>query len=476
MANFAGFDNTPGALEAAETRSHAGSHADVALQVDATLADFGVLLKVPDEVVAAMAAAIGDSTSMPLEVFAFLDETDVTKVIADLQVGEAPATMIHRAQAMRLYRRAKTSAVEAGVPLTGVPIARPPAAVVQPPPVKEAVPHQVQLRVSSFLDQSSEGTFPLLNPTDLRQHRLNYETVTGGPPSLAHRPTDEQLCALRALLATGRAPYADFAVFGPFDEKTAKLRKYSDQVFVDGALHTRLLHGPATFDAWLGCWNVFKTAMIMLKASTLHDLGKCEEGIRGLVTTYRAWSVIAQAEDCMRHVQWAIVADEFRHEGTLGADDESPWSNVIANSSFSVTNGCRAYWWWVHVTGPLTSGRSGAAALNIVDEMEGRVAVESRQPPSKKRKMTSNQFAPARAKSSSSKAPQRTSIASEVCYLWNDGKCPDGPCPKGRKHVCRNCGQSHKGMDCAKSDSKSGGGKGGTKKKKSSGKGGKFGM
>ena len=168
------------------------------------------------------------------------------------------------------------------------------------------------------------------------------------------------------------------------------------------------------------------------------------------------------------------MADEFRHEGRLSADDESPWSKVIANSSLSVTNGCRSYWWWLNVTGPLTSGRSGAAALNIVDELEGRIAVESRQMGGKKRKATSNQFAPAKSKSSASKPPQRASSAGEVCYLWNDGKCPDGPCPKGRKHVCRNCGQGHKGMDCGKAQPKSGGNSGDHKKKKSSGKGGKF--
>ena len=112
--------------------------------------------------------------------------------------------------------------------------------------------------MSSYLDQSSEATFALLNPGELREYRTNYEAVTGGPPSLAHRPTDEQLCALKALLTTGRTPYADFAVFGPFDEKEAKLRKYSDQVFVEGSLQTRVLHGPGSFDAWNSCWDVFK--------------------------------------------------------------------------------------------------------------------------------------------------------------------------------------------------------------------------
>ena len=90
MANFKGFESSAVA-EPMDGRSQAGSEkADVTLQVDASLADFGSLLKVPDEVVAALAAAIGDSPDMPLEVFAFLDETDITKVIADLQIVRKP--------------------------------------------------------------------------------------------------------------------------------------------------------------------------------------------------------------------------------------------------------------------------------------------------------------------------------------------------------------------------------------------------
>ena len=107
MAAFMGPD-AGAELAAQGASSVAGSQADVALQDDATLAEFAVLLKVPDEIVTALAAAIGDSPQMPLEVFAFLDEADMVKVVADLQVADAPATMIQRAQAMRLYRRAKT--------------------------------------------------------------------------------------------------------------------------------------------------------------------------------------------------------------------------------------------------------------------------------------------------------------------------------------------------------------------------------
>ena len=67
---------------------------------------------------------------------------------------------------------------------------------------------------------------------------------------------------------------------GTFDEGYSKLRKFHDQVFVDGTLRTRLLHGPSTYEAWLGSWSVFKSAMIMMDAACLNPLNAYQEGMR----------------------------------------------------------------------------------------------------------------------------------------------------------------------------------------------------
>lgn len=93
--------------------------------------------------------------------------------------------------------------------------------------------------------------------------------VFGGEPPVHERPTDEQLCALLSVLASGLAPFVDFAVFGPFVAEEARMRKYSDQVFIEGRLQTRLIHGPSTHVSWRACWGVYKTAMIMADAVSL---------------------------------------------------------------------------------------------------------------------------------------------------------------------------------------------------------------
>ena len=191
-------------------------------------------------------AALGADDTLLAEDFAYLTNEDILAALEKLQVNDNPASAIHKAQAMRLYRSVQKSAVEGGAPLPGVSLAK-----VEPAPqVKESTGETasssgpVLLKFSSFLNQAAEGSFPLLSPSVLRGFREEYVNVVGTPPNPAERPTDEQLSALSAMLKTGRAPFTDFAVFGAFDEHSARLRKYSDQVFVGGALQTRLLHGP----------------------------------------------------------------------------------------------------------------------------------------------------------------------------------------------------------------------------------------
>eukprot|EP00969_Alexandrium_andersonii_P038049 1667990-Alexandrium_andersonii.AAC.1 len=40
--------------------------------------------------------------------------------------------------------------------------------------------------------------------------------------------------------------------------------------------------------------------------------------------------------------------------------------------------------------------------------------------------------------------PPRADTSREICFKWNDGSCPDGTCPMGRRHVCSGCSGPHK--------------------------------
>ena len=226
---------------------------------------------------------------------------------------------------------------------------------------------------------------------------------------------------------------------GAFDEHSAKLRKYTDQVFVGGVLQTRLLHGPAGFDDWKSCWGIFKAAMVMLKAARIGPLNAYEEGIRQLVVTYSEWAVISQADVLMRSVEWNIVKDDLG----LHAHPR-PWDEVLRNTAFGNVSGPRAHWWWTHVVGPLSKGTlRGQAAANVVENLEQRSA-------------SSGPIAPPRhnKKQNTNKGGASSGRSQEVCYPWNDGVC-SAPCPHGRQHRCRYCGaNNHRGFECKQKPNK----------------------
>ena len=419
---------------------------------------FGEQVGIKSNLLEAIAEGLGGDTAMSLEDFAFIDEEDYKVTLGKITLNGSPLTAVTKAQAMRLYHQGRTQGAAAGLPVPGVIRPEPSES---PKEVPQKASEDTLLKQSAYLNQASESTFKLLNPGDLAQYRDNYQKVMGVPPPLNQRPTDEQLSALLALLATGRAPFADFAVFGPFDEVEARLRKYSDQVFVDGKLQTRLLHGPSTFIAWQGCWGVFKAAMIMLDAASLGTLNQYEEGLRQLTVVYQEWSCIARAEATMRSTQWAIILEEAKRAEPTNFNKDRPWDYVIGASAFGVDHCVRSHWWWLHVTGPLSTTGSSGGAVAVANRIDGRPE-ESSGPAAKKQK-------PGRA-GKTPPHPVASNSFNMHCYNWNDGKsCPE-PCVHGRKHVCRWCGGPHRGIECPKNK-----GKGGSKSSGSGAGGGPYG-
>ena len=103
------------------------------------------------------------------------------------------------------------------------------------------------------IDQTAKGTYMLLPPKDLIALRQRYDFHTGAPVEGDARPSDRQLSALTHWLrpqADGRreAPFVEFAVWGPYDGRSAKLRQFHDHILTrDGSWQFRLLRGPSIF-------------------------------------------------------------------------------------------------------------------------------------------------------------------------------------------------------------------------------------
>ena len=127
------------------------------------------------------------------------------------------------------------------------------------PPATDAlgqvyVPPAARQRVSDVLDQADNGTFAPLSRAELKRARDNHARLTGVEPKQDEEPSAVQLAALRTRLTAGLAPHVDFAVLGPFEVRSAKLRSFRALVLVGGRFEYTRLQGPASYEAWLASW------------------------------------------------------------------------------------------------------------------------------------------------------------------------------------------------------------------------------
>ena len=159
------------------------------------------------------------------------------------------------------------------------------------------------------------------------------------PPD-AERPSADQLGALKHKLASGDAPYVDLTIWCPFGKRGAKIRKFDAQVWVDNELRTKAIGGPSNFEAWLACWRIFRSGMIMNNAASPAVLDRYADGIRDMARNFKNfWGVVFLADELNRFERWDSIyedlvdgTDAFRTNCEF--DVERPWNTVIRLSTF----------------------------------------------------------------------------------------------------------------------------------------------
>jgi len=190
-------------------------------------------------------AALGCDPSDTVEDFLFIPPDELTIALNAFSVGGEPASSFQRGQLTRF--------VAAAYALTPGPrtikeiveaAAAPASAPGKPPTAAAPEPAQPKRKYAEVLDQSDDASYEELAPTRIASLRAEHVRITGGAPPEDARPTSEQLSALAARLDAKRAPFADFAIWGAFGRRAAKMLKYTAQVFVEGSLQTRMLKGP----------------------------------------------------------------------------------------------------------------------------------------------------------------------------------------------------------------------------------------
>ena len=207
-------------------------------------------------------------------------------------------------------------------------------------------------------------------------------------------------------------------------------------MWVGGSLVTKSMEGPSSFEAWEESWGLYAVAMISLRAASPGNLNAYHAGIKALTRLLpNRWGLIATADVINRTERWSRLREDFERQAPPGYSQAMPWDVVIGQSAFG-REGANSSWWQLNLVLPASLGSS--VPLN-----QGTSRSSAGNAPPNQKPPRANPPPPPRP-------PAAQGDASEVCLNWNRrlGACSgDGPCASHRRHVCSECGKSHRAID-----------------------------
>ena len=221
-------------------------------------------------------------------------------------------------------------------------------------------PHDITYSFTDVLAQGAGGTFKTLPRETLHEIREQYRQALGSDPNELDKPSDVQLSALSAWMTAdhgtvmGGNPFVDFAIWGPFNQRTMKARHFGAMVMTtSGHLQHKQVKGPQSYEEWESCWRVFKTAGVMLSMATPAAFDAYQEGIKFLNTIYKGnWASVLKWDEDMRELKWPdLVADiaSGRHQpqncSTCEWNPTLPWDYILRATRPTFVTGPLAEWW-----------------------------------------------------------------------------------------------------------------------------------
>eukprot|EP00434_Breviolum_minutum_P040624 symbB.v1.2.036105.t1/scaffold5010.1/size60825/7 len=249
--------------------------------------------------------------------------------------------------------------------------------------VKEKV-----LKMSNLIDQADDSELLPPSNSELNKWHQNYVAIMGAQADESEEPSPNQLAALfKRVFINDHPPYCDFGVWLPFERKMSKAHRF--RVFTplgDGSFLQKDLPGPASFQAWMASWRVFKTACLMLNIATLSSLETYSRHIEKLVLQWpSAWGLVASADDQARAEKMSRLRRSILLDQSVGRqiprdwDPGAPWSCVLVELTKDVT-----YWnEKVHIPAAawLAAGGKGAPVVAsesaVMAVLPGSVNVET---------------------------------------------------------------------------------------------------
>ena len=268
-----------------------------------TLGDFATMLKFPEALLNPLMVALGAEKDTELEFLADIPQKTVDATLTGLKRAGEALTPVEKGRVNNFFKKLRG-------PTEAAPVEKP-AVEAKPEPIET-----VKKKMSVVLDQADEGVFEELTISERQAMRKVHRDATGDDPMESERPSSDQLASLKTKMAAGSSPYVDFALWGPFGKRLAKLRKFDAQIFVDNELKTKTLQGPSDFEAWMISWRVFRAAMIMLEAASPAVLDRYAAGIREMNTVYEGhWGLIWMADEKTRYERWETLLEQLQ-DGT----------------------------------------------------------------------------------------------------------------------------------------------------------------
>ena len=251
-------------------------------------------------------------------------EAEVEEVLNEVLIDDdRPPTRMEKGYVRSFFRKLRATLISSTPAPTPTSSTTP--IILQVPDNSDKLPYR------DFLDQAAKGYFTMLSPKELTNLRLRFEASTGAPVEGDARPSDGQLSALASWLKPqpdGRrnAPFVEFAVWGPYNDRSVKLRQFHDHVLTrDGSWQHRLLRGPSNFAQWESSWRIFSACCIMLDVAKLGQLQQYFSGIRRLCDLFpNEWATISLIDEEVRSEVWPrLRRDHGGHEG--GSEELRHW-------------------------------------------------------------------------------------------------------------------------------------------------------
>ena len=196
-----------------------------------------------------------------------------------------------------------------------------------------------KIKLLAVINQDDDCDVDILDETTVANAYSKYVKRIGAFPRAEEELSQEQLTGLHALFKSGRAPYVDMAVWGPYHHRLQRKRRLKGvRLNQLGEIQTVELMGPSDFEAWRECYAVFKVGAIMFEEISPARLDAYEKHIRNYHERYGrdCWALIYQAdvrsrlENCERLRR--IGKDEHdkakKAGGSHDFDTAAPWEWV----------------------------------------------------------------------------------------------------------------------------------------------------